>query len=270
MDQEFECINGLMFNTVIENDTIIGYEVECLDCQDEKVVIPSIINGLSVVRVKARGFEDCDSSEIVLPDTIKEIGECAFAGSSNLKSITLPFGLRKIDKGAFSECENLRLSTLPAGIKVLSDYIFADCKSIENFVIPDTVEDIGDGAFDGSGLECVEIPSSVKIISETAFSNCSEDIKILFPKKLKKQIQSLDIYEGEDGYYPIMDQYRYHTYYIQVDLDSESDLEFKVDETFVDGVLTAYKGAEFIIKTKSGRYYKQSGFWAPKYKNYEE
>lgn len=269
MDKEFECLNGLIFNTTIENSKVIGYEVECLDCQDKKVVIPSNINGLPVIRVKARGFEDCGSSEIVLPDTIKEIGEFAFAGSSNLKSITLPFGLQKIDEGAFSECENLRLSTLPTGIKVLSNYVFSGCKCIEKFIIPDTVEEIGDGAFDGSGLECIEIPSSVNKVSQTAFSDCSEDLIILFAKKLEKQIQALDIYEGEDGYYPIMDQYRYHTYYIETNLDSQADLEFVSDDTFTLGAQVS-DGTEFIVKTKSGRCYKRSGFWAPKYKNYEE
>ena len=89
---------------------------------------------------------DDDIADFVIPDGVEEIGEDAFATFHNLNSIFIPSSVKKIDDGAFRYCENLKL--------------------IKGF---DNVISIGDYAFESTGLESVNIPSSVTSIGEKAF-----------------------------------------------------------------------------------------------------
>jgi len=46
--------------------------------------------------------------KVILPETLKWIGDTAFAGCENLCEITIPASVEKIDYQAFKGCENLR------------------------------------------------------------------------------------------------------------------------------------------------------------------
>mgnify|MGYP003781804761 CR=1 FL=1 len=103
-----------------------------------------------------------------------------------LKEIELTHGITKIDSYAFFACKSLqRVSVigckpseqghveLPHGIKEIGECTFGNCESIRSIHIPRNVWKIGRFAFQGSGLESVDIPSSVEYISISAFAECS-------------------------------------------------------------------------------------------------
>ena len=54
--------------------------------------------------VKYRGNE----SHVVIPNTIREIGEEAFYSCRSLSSITIPESVKRIGWGAFKKCTNLK------------------------------------------------------------------------------------------------------------------------------------------------------------------
>lgn len=269
---ELEDLYELKFVNFEEDGKIVGYEARPGVFTSSKVVIPSKHNGLPVIGVG--GFEyNRDIEELVLPNSIKYIGERAFFNAYNLKSVKFPKRLEKIGDYAFSLCQNLKLRTLPEGIEEIGHGTLYDTAMTE-FVVPSTVKKIYDEALNTDTLKVVEIPGSVNYIASNAFYkdelSGDDDLTILCHKNNENYVMNLDVFEGEDGYYPIMDQYRYHTYFIEVEEEKDFvSIEYEPVKGFGCGAKIGYINDRCIIKTKSGRYYIGSGFWAPKYRNYK-
>ena len=90
-----------------------------------KVVIPAKIEGYPVVEIENWAFAGQSSSayfeannitEIVIPDSVKEIVDFAFFNMDNLKSANLPASIKKIGSKAFAKCGNLETLTIPASL----------------------------------------------------------------------------------------------------------------------------------------------------------
>ncbi len=151
-----------------------------------------------------------------LPVTV--IGEYAFYYCLSLTSIIIPNSITSIGENAFSYCENLTKIAIPDGVTAIGGYAFYNCTSLTSVIIPDSVTSIGDCAFDackaltkidvGNGntvyssqddvlfnkdkTEIIkypkgklntsyEIPDSVTIIGDSAFSGCSTLTSIIIP-----------------------------------------------------------------------------------------
>ena len=112
---------------------------------------------------------------IMLPSSIKSIGDHAFTSCTKLKSIELPEGVEKIGWQAFSYCTGLESITLPSTLKEIDQYAFTYCynPALENITLPAGLTVIGYNAFANCDwLKCIEIPGGVKEIKDGAFSNC--------------------------------------------------------------------------------------------------
>ena len=140
---------------------------------------------------------------LVIPNSVRGIGELAFYCCTDLTSVTIPNSVTGIGKNAFWGCSSLREVTLNSAAVVatryssgykfatifgsqVSSYIlgesvnaigegaFDDCTGLTSVTIPNSVTSIGDRAFFGcSGLTSIDIPNSVKSIGESAFFGCS-------------------------------------------------------------------------------------------------
>ena len=117
-------------------------------------------------------LKDSAVEQIVLPSTVKEIGDYAFSGCKSLISVTLQEGLETIGDHAFSGCENLTSVTLPEGLVTIGERAFNNCENLTSVNLPEGLETIGAYAFCLTRLESVTIPGSVKTISERAFWGC--------------------------------------------------------------------------------------------------
>lgn len=121
---------------------------------------------------------------LVIPDSVKEIGDAAFDGCESLEEITLPASLTEISYGMFRSCHSLKKIVIPDGVKAIGDCAFYFCRELREVVIPDGMEKIGSYAFaDCTSLTTIRIPESVREIGEYAFADCSAlmDVKILSP-----------------------------------------------------------------------------------------
>lgn len=67
------------------------------------------------------------AGEIILPNSIKEIGESAFEGCENLQEISLPEGITEIPARAFKNCKYLRMLHLHDKIEQMGDEAFEGC-----------------------------------------------------------------------------------------------------------------------------------------------
>lgn len=75
---------------------------------DKEVHLPEQVDGLFMNTIGAKAFLSCKTIEkLWLPDSIREIGDWAFAHMKNLKEITLPAETIAFGKQVFMGCEQL-------------------------------------------------------------------------------------------------------------------------------------------------------------------
>ena len=127
-------------------------------------------------------------SSVVIPDSVTEIEDWAFAFCENLTNVTIPEGVKVIGDHAFCKCTNLTSIVIPASVTKIGKEVFAGCLGLTRVVISEGVTEIGDyfldyyTQFDSNGatmyepiagLTCIVIPASVTKISGYAFRGCT-------------------------------------------------------------------------------------------------
>ncbi len=138
------------------DDSFTGIVITKYKGKEQLVVIPATMQGLPVKRIKVSafdtqnivavvipegvtyvsGFNSCKNlSSVVLPSTLKVIGDGAFEGCSSLKSIDLPEGLLYIDCYAFY-ISGLTSINLPKSLRVINYAAFTNCNSLAEIQIP--------------------------------------------------------------------------------------------------------------------------------------
>ena len=125
-----------------------------------------IVNENDLVGVKYIGnyaFDGCnDLKSIQIPDRLTSIGDYAFRGSG-LTSITIPNKVTSIGYQAFIRCKDLEfIIILPDSVTSIGESAFSDCEELKSIQIPDTgTKPIGKKAFSGCDkLEKVIITTS--------------------------------------------------------------------------------------------------------------
>lgn len=148
-----------------------------------------LVIGSDVKEIPA--YKYADRSDIKMVDAskavqLKEIGEYAFVGCSNLESILLPNGVYMIGEGAFRDC-GLTKIVLPESLKAVPRYAFRGCEKLANVKFPANLEDIGSHSFVYcKSLKDLKIPESVAHIGSNVFSMCSSIEEVELPRNLKE------------------------------------------------------------------------------------
>ena len=102
-------------------------------------------------------------SSVILPSTIKVVGEAAFNGQSRLTDIIIPEGLVSIKMRAFDGCSNLKSIVFPSTLQTIQSKAFNNCYGISSIISrakePPTVQE---GAFNGVAKDnfTVEVPAN--------------------------------------------------------------------------------------------------------------
>ena len=169
-------------------------------------------------------------TELLLPESIEEIGEWGCSGHSQRKRIYLPENLKEIGQYAFQGCSSVTELLIPSKVKYIGWGAFAGCTSLEailvdktseyfesvegvlfskgrkklyayppqrkdtEYWIPETVEEICHGAFrDNKYLQRIYIPAATsKICGQDVFKNCDNLEGIWVDEKN-------ETYESDDG-----------------------------------------------------------------------
>ena len=127
---------------------------EFLNCTRlERVEIYAPI-GNNLTYLNTSYFSGCTSlKEVVLPDSIVELGNTAFKNCVSLESIDLS-GIREIGNNTFEGCTSLASVDL-SSVNTIGNYAFKGCTALTEVYIPDSVVDMGTSVF----LDCDNLQS---------------------------------------------------------------------------------------------------------------
>jgi hypothetical protein len=174
------------FGFVIEDNVLVEYFGT-----DEVVTIPE-----GVTKIDEDVFAGKEITKVIIPNSVKEIGEVAFRKCYLLSEVSFGNSVTSIGTGAFQGCIALENLTIPSSVTDFGFDVFEDTpwytklcdseplviingiliyggNSKGDLVLPDTVKVISETAFSGNKmLTGITIPDSVTVISNAAFEKC--------------------------------------------------------------------------------------------------
>ncbi len=172
--------------------------------------IPSTLRGRPVELIAPGAFEHCENlTEIIIPDSITNIGSRAFSSCASLRSITISKNLVAIEKPGemFDYCHQLTTINVDNdnpdyksvnGIlfdKSGTTLLFYPRTKQGAYTVPDNVETIERLAFGRClGLTSVTLPPSVREIQFCAFAACSNLTAVSLNEGLRS-IKAMAFYE---------------------------------------------------------------------------
>lgn len=136
-----------------------------------------------------------DISTVILPASVRRIGDRAFAGCMGLTTVTVAGELDGIGESAFDTCTMLHDVIFAQKVKNVGGYAFRNCTSLATVEFKEGLESIGPYAFqECERLTSVILPNSFELASDTVFDGCSalkavtvsthgKTLKELFPQR---------------------------------------------------------------------------------------
>ena len=198
--------------------------------KDESVLMkyPQCISGSYTISentetISDYAFEDAMLSSIMIPSSVKSIGDGAFRGCKQLNSVVVPNSVRTVGSFAFEDCVNLETVILSDKQEILQYKTFSGCIKLKAITIGTSLNSIGVDAFaklnslqaiyvseqnasyassncvlyskdlktivrypSGKYSQSFAVPDNVEVIGDYAFANCSKIQEILLPNSVKK------------------------------------------------------------------------------------
>lgn len=170
--------------SILEDDSVLidGYYGD-----GGYVEIPDIIDGKNVTKLAYYLFKGNETiTEVVLPDTLKEICPGAFSNCYNLEKVNFPESLEIIGSSAFATCHSLKEIDL-SHVKKIDECSFQLCISLEEIEVGGNIKTIPDHAFHGCGeVDTLIINEGVKVVQETAALNMYDLDAVVIPASVKE------------------------------------------------------------------------------------
>ena len=150
--------------------------------------LKNVVFGKNVESIGLQSFST-DSpylTEIVIPDSVKTIGNSAFTSygglyNNYLQRVQLGNGVTSIGQNAFNDCIALKEVLFGENVKTIGYGAFRGCTNLPYVALPEGLQQIGDLAFDQcTKLSRVIVPSSVYWIGASAFSYTDALKEIVF------------------------------------------------------------------------------------------
>ena len=128
--------------------------VRCVDRQADDLDIQFEAGACPVAAIAPRAFEGCAAlRRVILPESLRQIGEMAFSGCSHLRLLTIPGGVQRVGTLAFAKCSQLERVCIEPGVVQLGPSCFSKCAALKRVEMPASVTQIGGGAFFGCSKE---------------------------------------------------------------------------------------------------------------------
>lgn len=104
--------------------------------------VDSYIIEPGTTRIEDDAFNFCDAlKKVMIPDTVRTIGEYAFANCQNLEEVCFQQSakLEYLPEHVFQQCNKLHQIVIPDSVRYISDYAFSFCKGLRMVVLPDNI-----------------------------------------------------------------------------------------------------------------------------------
>lgn len=158
--------DGLQYAVLEDSCAIVSYTGDAA-----RLIIPRRIEDKPVESILRGAFRNnWTVSHVLLPDTLLEIGDYAFAGCKRLEQIHFDRQVRVIGEYAFYDCDLLERVTLPKDLICIGAYAFA-YTPLSRVSLPDSVLLVGESAFDHNpSLSYARLGKNVRVIERYAFA----------------------------------------------------------------------------------------------------
>lgn len=171
------------------------------DCEK----LESVTFGSALETIGERAFASAKISSLVLPATVRTIGDWAFYNNPltaitfndglqsigsrafygvSVQTLNIPNSVTELGSYAFSGCKSLETVTIGTGVTKISEFTFNTCSALTQISCP-SVTEIGASAFKGCS-SLVDIPLNDKITSlgNYVFSGCSAIESLVIPNSV--------------------------------------------------------------------------------------
>lgn len=153
-------------------------------CFEKCTNLKSIIIPNTVKKIGDNCFWDCTLlNKIEIPNSVEELGDYCFLNCNNLTTVILSSRLKSLPN-TFCHCSKLVNITIPESVTSLSG-TFSYCSSLKNIIIPPSVTSLSGTFAYCENLEEISIPNSVKSLNAT-FVGCTKLSIVKLPTSINK------------------------------------------------------------------------------------
>ena len=190
---------------------------------DKKLILPGLVDGGHTYIIGREVFENCRVDEVVISDSVTDIGYRAFWCSYEIANITIGKNIKTIGEETFYQCKFKKVYytgnmkswceidfndyasnpanytekfyidgvevggniNLPDGLTKIKKYTFGKFASLTSITIPSSVIEIEEYAFSYSNLTSIVMSENVTSIGLRAFEYCKNLVSIVIPKSVK-------------------------------------------------------------------------------------
>lgn len=171
-DEAFKGCSSLASFSFHPDITYIGTE-SFLGTKLTSIMLPRCVT------ISNNAFKDITAlKEIKINDNYGDVevstdrlGSGAFSGCTSLATIDLPSTVINIENNAFYRCTSLKSIVAPESLQTLGGYAFAECSKLTTVSLNGKLQLINNNAFEDCNLREIDIPASVRTISDNAFYN---------------------------------------------------------------------------------------------------
>lgn len=164
--------------TLLEDGTVT---VDGYTGAPTKLEVPEQIDGYTVSAISNSAFTNkAELEKVILPETLRSIGEYAFYNCTGLKSVEAP-GVEQVGYASFYGCYYLKEVTLSDNLRSIGDSAFASCTRLGSLSVPASCEYIGTDAFmacESLILDCSENEQAAEVAAQygipTSFAESDE------------------------------------------------------------------------------------------------
>ena len=150
------------------------------------VIIPDSINynnvKIPVVGIAAHALHGCDIvGKLVVPNTVREIGEQAFA-QTYIDTLIIGDNVVSLGNELFYNCEYLRYCYIGNSVSTINSSIYRGCNSLETIYY--NARKCNNGFANNQTIRNLIIGDSVKVIPNIAFYRCKIEGELIIPNNV--------------------------------------------------------------------------------------
>ena len=160
----------------------------------KKLVLPATIKSIGDEAFSFSAIEEVDFDNISGHEC--KLGKYAFSHCVNLKEVWVSGYTPRIGEGAFADCFALEKAVIPGGVQEIGKDAFSNCAKLEDLQLPSSLTTIGENAFwNCTSLGSLAIPANVSAIGEQAFKGCT-GIYEIYNLNNTPQTITANVFEG--------------------------------------------------------------------------